>query len=412
MPHFEVSSFLAAAIGLLGFVSLCLLVFGRLGIGSIVAFLVAGLLVGMIHDLPDESVLALREFAELGVILLLFLIGLEMKPSQLSRLGRDAISFGLPQIAVSAGVIGVYAWLVLARWDTAVVLGLGFALSSTIVVVQILQDRDELHLSWGRKAFAILLAQDLAIVPFLLVVSLLTERGAGGGGSAVWVWASLRAVVVVAAIVVVGRFVLTRILALATRQQNEPAFVCVTFLAVLAAALASERAGLSMALGTFLLGATLSMSEYGHRIAMTVEPVKTTLLALFFLSIGLSVDLQVVAQSWAPLLLHTAVILVIKFSIIFALAFCLRLPLAEGLRLSLALAQCGEFGFVLFSTAQSGGLMTAQLTALASMLITISMLATPFLVRFGDRLTASRLLANSAATHGGAARAAPRPRFK
>jgi glutathione-regulated potassium-efflux system ancillary protein KefC len=230
------------------------------------------------------------------------------------------------------------------------------------------------------------------------------------GGSSVWVWASLRAVVVVAAIVVVGRFVLTRILALATRQQNEPAFVCVTFLAVLAAALASERAGLSMALGTFLLGATLSMSEFGHRIAMTVEPVKTTLLALFFLSIGLSVDLQVVAQSWAPLLLHTAVILVIKFSIIFALAFCLRLPLAESLRLSLALAQCGEFGFVLFSTAQSGGLMTAQLKALASMLITISMLTTPFLVRFGDRLTASRLLANSTATHGGAARAEPRPR--
>jgi CPA2 family monovalent cation:H+ antiporter-2 len=102
-----------------------------------------------------------------------------------------------------------------------------------------------------------------------------------------------------------------------------------------------------MALGTFLLGATLSMSEFGHRIAMTVEPVKTTLLALFFLSTGLSVDLQVVVQSWAPLLLHTAVILVIKFSIIFALAFCLHLPLAEGLRLSLALAQCGEFGFVL-----------------------------------------------------------------
>jgi hypothetical protein len=192
LPHFEVSSFLAAAIGLLGFVSVCLLVFGRLGIGSIVAFLVAGLFVGMIRDLPDESVLALREFAELGVVLLLFLIGLEMKPSQLSSLGRDAISFGLPQIAVSAGVICVYAWLVLARWDTAIVLGLGFALSSTIVVVQILQDRDELHLSWGRKAFAILLAQDLAIVPLLLVVSLLTERGAGGGGGSAWMWASLR----------------------------------------------------------------------------------------------------------------------------------------------------------------------------------------------------------------------------
>jgi Kef-type K+ transport system membrane component KefB len=167
-------------------------------------------------------------------------------------------------------------------------------------------------------------------------------------------------------------------LALATRQQNKSAFVCVTFLGVLAAALASERVGLSMALGTFLLGATLSMSEFGHRIAMTVEPVKTTLLALFFLSIGLSVDLQVVAQSWAPLLLHTAVILVIKFSIIFALAFCLRLP--RRVRLSAwlnaaSLASSFQHGAV-------GRLMTTRLTALASMLITISMLATIFLVRF------------------------------
>ena len=112
LPHFELASFLAAAIGLLGFVSLCLLVFGRLGVGSIVAFLVAGLLVGAIRDLPDQSVLALREFAELGVILLLFLIGLEIKPSQLSSLGRDAISFGLPQITISAGIIGVYCWLI------------------------------------------------------------------------------------------------------------------------------------------------------------------------------------------------------------------------------------------------------------------------------------------------------------
>ena len=203
----------------------------------------------------------------------------------------------------------------------------------------------------------------------------------------------------------VGRFILTRILAIATRQQNGSAFVCVTFLAVLAAALASERAGLSMALGTFLLGATLSMSEFGHRIAMAVEPVKSTLLALFFFSIGLSVDLQVVAQSWAPLLLHTAVILVIKFYGYFRAGILLRLPLADGLRLSLALAQCGEFGFILFGAAGSGGLMTAELTALASMLITISMLATPFIVRLGDRaMTAS----NGTAAHGGAARVEPR----
>jgi Kef-type K+ transport system membrane component KefB len=145
-----------------------------------------------------------------------------------------------------------------------------------------------------------------------------------------------------------------------------------------------------MALGTFLLGAMLSMSPFGHRIAAIVEPVQSTLLALFFLSIGLSVDLQVVSQTWAPLLVNVAAILLMKFIVVFALALVLRVDKADALRLSLALAQCGEFGFVLFGVAQAGGLFTAERTTLASVLIAISMLAAPFLVRFGDRLLAGR----------------------
>jgi glutathione-regulated potassium-efflux system protein KefB len=385
VPHFEVGAFLTAATGLLGLVSICLLVFGRLGVGSIVAFLVAGVVVGEIREIPPAAVLSLREFAELGVILLLFLIGLEIQPTQLRGLGRDALAFGVPQVLLSALVIGLYTKLRFEGWQISLVLGLGFALSSTVVVVQLLEDRGELHSAWGRKVFAILLAQDLAIVPFLLVVSLMAGRAGDDVAGQSWLWAILRAVLVIAAIIAVGHFGLTRLLAMADRQGNGPAFTCLTFLAVVAAALAAESAGLSMALGTFLLGATLATSPFGHRIAETVEPAKSALLALFFLSIGLSVDLDIVAGHWAPLLFNTTAILFLKFAVLFILALILGVARADAARLALALVQCGEFGFVLFGAAQGGGLMIPELAALASVLIMISMLATPFLVRLGDR---------------------------
>jgi glutathione-regulated potassium-efflux system ancillary protein KefC len=157
----------------------------------------------------------------------------------------------------------------------------------------------------------------------------------------------------------------------------------VTLLGVLAAALAAERVGLSMALGTFLLGTTLSISPFRDRIAASVEPIKNIIFALFFLSVGLSIDLEIVASAWAPLLLNTLVILVLKFGIVLLLALAGRLQRSDAVKLSVALAQRGEFGFVLFAAAQTHGLMSPTLTALASILITISMLATPFLVRYG-----------------------------
>lgn len=395
MPHFEVSAFLAAAIGLLGLISLCLLVFGRLGVGSIVAFLVAGIVIEQVRDIPDQTIRAVREFAEIGVVLLLFLIGLEIQLDQLRRLGRDVLAFGLPQIILSALLIGLYAWGGFAEWEASLVLGIGFAQSSTVVVVQLLKERDELSSTWGSKAFAILLAQDLAIVPLLLLVSFMAKREgvASAGGS--WLWAIVWAVVAVVGIIVGGRYVLPRILDTADKQKNQPAFACISLLGVLAAALASESVGLSMALGTFLFGAALSMSPFGHRIAAIIEPVQSTLLALFFLSIGLSVDLQVVSQTWAPLLFNVAVILLIKLVVVFGVALALRVQKGDALRLSFALAQCGEFGFVLFGVAQAGGLFTAERTTLASVLIAISMLAAPFLVNISDRLVAGRTAAGA-----------------
>jgi glutathione-regulated potassium-efflux system protein KefB len=390
MAHFEVAAFLTAAVGLLGLISFCLLVFGQLGVGSIIAFLVAGVVLEQVREVSVSTVVALRGVAEIGVALLLFLIGLEIQLEQLRRLGREMVAFGLPQIVLSALVIGLYVWWRFAGWEASLVLGLGFALSSTVVVVPLLRDRDELHSSWGSKAFAILLAQDLAIVPFLLVVSLMVEQDNGGAVGVSWPRAIGTAAAAVAGIVVVGRYVLPRILAIAEFQRNEPAFVCVSLLGVLAAALTAESVGLSTALGTFLLGVTLSMSPLGHRVAATVEPVKSTLLALFFLSVGLSVDLRIVGPTWAPLLLNAAAILLMKFTVVFGVALILGVTRSDALRLSLSLAQCGEFGFVLFGVAQVGGLITAERAALASVLVTISMLATPLLVRLGDRLQPGR----------------------
>ena len=395
MPHIEIASFLAATIGLLGLIAGCLLLFGRLGVGSIVAFLVAGVIAAQFREFSGETLANLREIAEIGVVLLLFLIGLEITPPQLRGLGHNALTYGLLQIVISVATIALYMeWRLVDRpeiggWHTAIVLGLCFALSSTIVVVQLLKDRGELHSSWGRRAFAILLAQDLAIVPFLLIVSLMAKGEDDGGIDIPWLWAAMRAIVVIAAIPLIGRYVLIRILALSERQKNAPAFVCFAFSGVLAAALAAERAGLSMALGTFLLGAALSSSKISHQIAAAVEPVKSVLLALFFLSIGLSIDLDIIGRAWTTLLINTTTILVIKAAIIFIIAIMLGAPRHDATRLALALAQCGEFGFVLFVAAQQGKLISSELSALGSVLIAISMVATPFLLRLSDRLTAS-----------------------
>jgi glutathione-regulated potassium-efflux system protein KefB len=383
MPHFQAGSFLAAAIGLLGLTALSLLVFRRIGVGSIVAFLIAGIAVGQIREIEPESIAEVREFAEIGVILLLFVIGLEIKPSQMRSLGRDAAALGVPQIILSALAIGLYAWWRFGSFDMAVILGLGLALSSTIVVVQLLADRNEFNTLWGRKAFAVLLAQDLAVVPVLFVVALMAEQETSGPLHSHWPWAILRAVIVVVGIVVIGRFILTRLLAAAAQQKNQPAFNCLTFLAVFAAALAAERVGLSMALGTFLLGTTLSTSAFGHQIETAIEPAKNLLLAVFFLSVGMSIDFAVVGHAWLSLLVNTIVILVLKFGIVFLLALLRGIGRADSLRLALALPQCGEFGFVVFGAAQVGHLMSAESSALASMVITISMVATPFLVRLG-----------------------------
>jgi len=218
------TAFLTAAIGLLGLISFCLLVFGRLGVGSIIAFLVAGVVIELVRDIPASTALALRGVAELGVVLLLFLIGLEIRLDELRRLGRDVLAFGLPQIVLSALVIGLYVWRRFAGWEASLVLGLGFALSSTVVVVPLLRDRDELHSPWGSKAFAILLAQDLAIVPLLLVVSLLAEQDSADAAGVSWPWAVGGAAVAVVGIVVGGRYGLPRILAIAENQEKRAGF--------------------------------------------------------------------------------------------------------------------------------------------------------------------------------------------
>ena len=381
MLHAELTGFLIAAVCLLSLLCVCLLVFGRLGAGPVVALVFAGLVIGQLHALASDTVRHLHQIADLGLVLLLFVIGLDMSPPRLRALGRDAATLGVPQIVASAAVIGGLVFWQSASWQSAIVLGLALSLSSTIVALRLLEDRGELHSSWGDKTFAILITQDLAAVPFLVAISTLAGVSGDNGSALPWYWLVFLAVIVISGIIVLGRFAVTRVLAVATRQANEPAFICATFLAVLVAALASGQAGLSMALGAFLLGITLSVSPFGPRLSTIVEPVKSTLLALFFVNIGASLDLEVLAASWLPVVLNTVAILVIKFAVMFALALLSGILVRDAVRMALVLSQCGEFGFVLFAASQAGGLLTPELSALASVLIAISMLATPFLMR-------------------------------
>jgi glutathione-regulated potassium-efflux system ancillary protein KefC len=382
--HFDIGSALTAITLLLAITSLSLLAFGRLGLGMVVAFIGAGILLGQFTDLPQGTVSTLREATEFGVVLLLFLIGVELEPKELNRLGRDVAIWGTAQILFTGLLIGIYAWLVVGKLNASIIIGLGFALSSTTLVIQMLKDRGELDSPWGRKALAILIAQDLAIVPLLLLVPLLAESP-GANSDRSWLKQLPIAIAALVVIVVIGRFVLPRLLRLAENQKNDAAFSCLTLLSTAAAALISHTVGLSMALGAFLLGLTLSISPYRHKIVKIIEPGKGLLLSLFFISIGLSLDLRIFYSDWFRILLHTSVLLTLKMVAMFVVAIVARLSAPDALRLSSVLSQSGEFAFVLFAAAISAGPAPYD-GALYSALIILSMLATPFLMHLADRL--------------------------
>lgn len=385
----EPESFVHSAVILLVATAFAVAVFRRFGLGSVLGLLVAGMLVGPYT--PGFTVTThvddVRHFTELGVVLLLFVIGLEMHPRRLWSLRRAMFGLGSLQILVSGGVIALFMHLSQPDWGIDILAGLTLALSSTAFVIQILQERGEIASPHGQTTFAILLMQDLAVVPLLALVPIL-----GGvtnpANDLPLIQQVLTVLVAVGAVVGTGYYLIPRILDLLARQNNREAFFLVALAAVFTAAWAMEEAGMSMALGAFLMGVALSGSRYNLQIQAAIDPHKGLLMSLFFVAVGMSVDIGALAAAPWLFLGLVIVIVAIKIVVLFALCLAFGETRQTATRVAFILSQGGEFGFVLFGSAKAMGIIDDQTFVLSVGIISFSMLITPLLVKIGDLLAA------------------------
>jgi glutathione-regulated potassium-efflux system protein KefB len=376
---------------LLGAGLLAVLIFRRFGLGAVLGYLVAGAAIGpsgfgLIGG--GQSKLAI---AEIGIALLLFLVGLELNPARLWRLKRDILGLGLTQVVVCG--LALSALILLAAgftWGAALALGLPLALSSTAQVLPSLKESGRINSAFGERAFSILLFQDLAIVPLITIIAALSRAPADPSAPPGW-QLGLYTIGAVIGLVLVGRFILNPLLRLIGRLGERELFVGIGLFTVFASAALMASLHLSTALGAFVAGVMLADSPYRHEIEADIEPFRSILLGLFFMAVGMVLDLGVVLAN--PLFVFGMAIAVVatKAALIFAIAKLFGTPSRQALGLGLLLSQGGEFGFVLFDQAQRALLIEPQAASLFGAVVTISMATTPFLLILARRFEHSAL---------------------
>jgi len=347
--------------------------FKRWGLGPILGYLVAGIMVnqafsGNFAHHPQE----LLHFSEFGVVLFLFVIGLELKPPVLWRMRGDIFGLGLLQMLVCGGVLGLAALAWGMSWAQALIVGLGLALSSTAIVMSQLDERRERNTPHGRKAFAILLLQDLAIVPLLLLAALLAPSGGAMSlqESLTKVALALAAIVL---LIVGGRLLLHRMFSLLSSSRLPEIMTASALGVVIASAMLMDAVGMSYAMGSFLAGVMLAESSYRHEIEANIEPFRGLFLGLFFMAVGLSLDLSVLQSQWLLILLAAPLAMLLKAVAIMLVTRVTGHDRNLSLRVALALPQLGEFGFVLFAAAAASGLLSTELSSLLVAIISVSM---------------------------------------
>jgi glutathione-regulated potassium-efflux system protein KefB len=362
--------------------------FKRLGLGSVLGYLVAGALIGPhgLRLIPDVE--AVGHLAELGVVLLLFLIGLELQPERLWELRTLVFKVGAAQVAFSGAVLALGAGVLGLSWQAAVVAGFGLSLSSTAFALQLLGERNQLATPMGQTAFGILLFQDLAVIPLLAVLPLLGP----GGGRMDTSWVSLaKAVGLVILVILVGRTLLRPAFRLVASARSQEVFTASALLAALGTAVLTAAVGLSPALGAFLAGVLLADSEYRHELEADIEPFRGLLMGLFFVSVGNSVALELLVRH--PLLVAGLVLgmSVLKIATIGTLGRRVLGAWPPAWELGVILGQGGEFAFVLFGLAVTYGILTGPLRDTLVLVVSLSMALTPLLAVAHDRLLAPRL---------------------
>lgn len=359
--------------------------FRRLRTSPVLGYLAAGILIGpyglaVIRDSQNAHTLA-----ELGVVFLLFMIGLELSLERLRSLGRYVFGLGALQVTVTTCLIGAVAWSLGATGEAAIIIGGGLALSSTAFVLQLLIERGERATSYGKISFAILLFQDLAILPLLMLVTLLGE----GEGSFITAmgFAVARAVAALLLVVGVGRLVLRPVYRIIAETRSSELFVATTLLVVLGTGWLMSLVGISMVLGAFLSGLLLSETEYKHQVEADIRPFRGILLGLFFMTVGMSIDIALIQRELAQIALLVVCLMVGKSIVTALLCRSVGLPLEVSVRAGLLLSQGGEFGFIIFLTAGSLGLLAGDITQILLASVTLTMVATPFMAYAGGQFS-------------------------
>ncbi|RDD72717.1 MULTISPECIES: monovalent cation:proton antiporter-2 (CPA2) family protein [Paracoccus] len=378
MPLVGVVVLLAAAV-------LAVPLFRKLGLGSVLGYLAAGLAIGPFGLGFFDDPQAIIHVAELGVVLFLFVIGLEMQPSRLWAMRGEIFVLGFAQVLLAIAALTCVGLALGFPVAASFVSGTGFVLTSTAIVMQMLAERGEIALPKGRRIIAILLFEDLAIVPLLALVAFLAP-----GGEEVTLPQRLAGIAIglgcIAALVAAGRYLLNPMFGLLARFGGREVMTAAALLVVLGAGLLMQWGGLSMAMGAFLAGVLLSESSFRHQLEADVEPFRGLLLGLFFLGVGMALDLTVIAANWALIAICVPAYMLLKMLVIYAVGRVLRASRAEALERAVLMAQGGEFAFVLYSSAMQFGIISGQDNAILTAIVIVSMVLTPLLIILHDRL--------------------------
>jgi monovalent cation:proton antiporter-2 (CPA2) family protein len=370
----------------------------KLGLGSVLGFLIAGAVIGpSVLNIAGQTG-DVMHFAEFGVIVMLFLVGLELEPARLWSLRRNIFGLGLAQVVFAAVVIGAGSLLISSGWRESVVIGLILALSSTAIVLQTMQEKGLLKTPVGQSVFSVLLFQDIAVIPILALLPLLAVAQVGHGEShslsliadlPVW-QQTLLTLGVVASILIAGRFLMRPLFRIVADTNAREIFVALALLLVVGIALLMGLVGLSAALGTFIAGVVLADSEYRHELEMDLQPFKGLLLATFFIAVGAGMDFSLFASQPVLLIGGALAFIALKLVTHFGLAKAFGMAGPERSRFSFALAQGSEFGFVLIAFAAGLGLLAGNMPAVLTAVIALSMALAPLLMLFDEKVIQPR----------------------
>ncbi|NKB61772.1 MAG: glutathione-regulated potassium-efflux system protein KefC [Gammaproteobacteria bacterium] len=360
-------------------------IFTRLGLGSVLGYLVAGVCIGPWGLGFIDNVQDILHFSEFGVVLLLFIIGLELEPSKLWRMRKPILGAGGAQLGLSTAAIFIIGYLFGLDWKTAIIIGLGLSLSSTAIALQLFSERRLMSTEVGQTGFSILLFQDIAVIPIIALIPLLIVSGDPGvetsSGKSTWV-----IMAVIGAIFLVGRYVLRHVFRFVAATHLREIFTALSLLLVCGIAAIMNEIGVSMALGAFLAGVLLADSEYRHALESDIEPFKSLLLGLFFISVGMSVDFGLLLRQPFLILILTLTLVLVKTVVLYIISHFSAVAPKQRPLFSFLLSQSGEFAFVLFGFAVSANALDQQLANQMTLVVALSMSTTPLLMLLHDKM--------------------------